>query len=89
MYTKSSILYTKILLYLKSSQLCYMNITCISRDMFYELLREWEEYRHSPGWSMADAMGERIRSLVGGRPDLANHVHFARLFQSQLIQVSR
>ena len=44
-----------------------------------------------PGWSMAESgMAERIRVLVSGRvSDLANHIHFARLFQSQLVQMCK
>lgn len=32
-------------------------------------------------------MGDRIRALVSYKTELANHLHFARLFQSQLISV--
>ncbi|CAH1791037.1 unnamed protein product [Owenia fusiformis] len=55
------------------------------RDTFYELLREWEEKHTSPGWSIATAMAPRVQSLVNASMDLVNHMHFARLFQSQLI----
>ena len=41
----------------------------------------------SPNWNMGEVLGHRIRGLVPYRTDLANLIHFARLFQSQLIAV--
>ena len=61
---------------------------CPHRDQFYELVREWQEKHLTPGWSVAEAQTSRIHSLLGLTMPLANHIHFARLFQSQLIQVS-
>ena len=63
----------------------YHILSC--RDAFYELLREWESNHHNPGWTMSGKMGDRIRALVSYKTELANHLHFARLFQSQLISV--
>ncbi|XP_031563818.1 codanin-1-like isoform X2 [Actinia tenebrosa] len=59
------------------------------RDLFYELVREWEDCHNKPGWIMEENMGNNIRSLVHQRPDLANHAPFARLFQSQLLQMCK
>ncbi|KAK3715043.1 hypothetical protein QZH41_012109, partial [Actinostola sp. cb2023] len=59
------------------------------RDLFYELVREWEDCHNKPGWTVEESMGNRIRSLVHQRPDLANHSSFARLFQSQLLQMCK
>ena len=59
-----------------------------NRDGFYELIREWEECHMMPNWNMSEVLGHRIRGLVTYKTDLANHIHFARLFQSQLIAVS-
>ncbi|XP_041351384.1 codanin-1-like [Gigantopelta aegis] len=59
------------------------------RDLFYELIREWELKREVPGWSMVSSMANRIHSLVEFQTDLANHLHFARLFQSQLIAMCK
>jgi hypothetical protein len=56
------------------------------RDAFYELLREWETSHHTPGWTVAGKMGDRIRALVSYKTELANHLHFARLFQSRQVQ---
>ena len=36
---------------------------------------------------MAEALGQKIQALIGYRTELANYIHFARLFQSQLIHV--
>lgn len=41
----------------------------------------------TPGWSVSEALGDRIRALVSAKTELSNHLHFARLFQSQLIAV--
>ncbi|KAK6181105.1 hypothetical protein SNE40_009036 [Patella caerulea] len=59
------------------------------RDMFYELIREWEEKRLSNGWSVSDMLGDRIRYLINVKTDLANHLHFGRLFLSQLISMCK
>ena len=56
-------------------------------DQFYEMLREWEDNHIFPGWNMMDVMGDRIRSLINVKLELANLIHFSRLFQSQLLQV--
>ena len=58
------------------------------RDLFYEVIRDWQECHMTPGWNMLETQGEKVRHLVGYRTELANHIHFARLFQSQLIQVT-
>ncbi|KAK3592928.1 hypothetical protein CHS0354_011728 [Potamilus streckersoni] len=59
------------------------------RDGFYELIREWEERHHSTGWNMMEMMGHRIRALISDKTELANYIHFARLFQSQLIETCK
>ncbi|KAK2147351.1 hypothetical protein LSH36_557g01065 [Paralvinella palmiformis] len=59
------------------------------RDGFYELLREWEDNHLVAGWSMREVQVERIQNLVGYKTELANHIHFVRLFQSQLIQMCK
>ena len=33
------------------------------RDIFYELVREWEDCNSATGWNMEDHMGDRIRYL--------------------------
>ena len=43
----------------------------------------------SAGWSMLDVQGRRIFELVTVRTRVANHVHFARLFVSQLLHMCR
>ncbi|XP_068691714.1 codanin-1-like [Montipora foliosa] len=57
------------------------------RDVFYELIREWEDCNAATGWNMEDHMGDRIRALVNQKPEMANYSHFARLFKSQLLQM--
>ncbi|XP_073249807.1 codanin-1-like [Porites lutea] len=57
------------------------------RDVFYELVREWEDCNSVAGWNIEEHMGDRIRALVNQKPQLANYSHFARLFKSQLLQM--
>ncbi|XP_060596823.1 codanin-1-like isoform X2 [Ruditapes philippinarum] len=59
------------------------------RDGFYELIREWEASRMNPNYNMAQMFGQRVRALVNVKTDLANLIHFARLFQSQLIAMCK
>ncbi|XP_053653434.2 codanin-1 [Cherax quadricarinatus] len=59
------------------------------RDLFYEMLRIWEENHLTPGWLYAQGLGSRIRQLLSLRPNSANFTHFARLFQSQLLNMCR
>ncbi|XP_043930145.1 codanin-1 [Protopterus annectens] len=59
------------------------------RDIFYELLREWEDNHKQPGWQFERALGSRIRTMVAHLTAACDHSHFARLFQKQLIQMCR
>jgi len=42
----------------------------------------------NPNYNMAEMFGARVRTIIGGKTELANLLHFARLFMSQLIAVS-
>ena len=66
----------------------FSDLNLIFRDLFYEFLREWQENRLTQGWTLQDALGVRIQQLVSDSVSLTNHIHFCRLFVSQLIQVS-
>uniref|UniRef100_A0A8B9K3B1 Codanin 1 n=1 Tax=Astyanax mexicanus TaxID=7994 RepID=A0A8B9K3B1_ASTMX len=59
------------------------------RDIFYELLREWEDYHKEPGWEFEAALGNRVRAMVSQLTAAGNHCHFARLFQKQLVQMCK
>ncbi|KAB5562360.1 hypothetical protein PHYPO_G00016930 [Pangasianodon hypophthalmus] len=59
------------------------------RDIFYELLREWEDYHKEPGWEFEAALGNRVRAMVNQLTAAGNHCHFARLFQKQLVQMCK
>ncbi|XP_042226811.1 codanin-1-like isoform X1 [Homarus americanus] len=59
------------------------------RDMFYEMIRIWEENHLTSGWSYGQALGARIRHLLSLHPSSSNFAHFARLFQSQLLNMCR
>ncbi|XP_041122102.1 codanin-1 isoform X2 [Polyodon spathula] len=59
------------------------------RDIFYELLREWEDFHKEPGWVFDVVLGSRIRGMVSQLTAASNHSHFARLFQKQLIQMCK
>ncbi|XP_060790163.1 codanin-1 isoform X3 [Neoarius graeffei] len=59
------------------------------RDIFYELLREWEDYHKEPRWEFETALGNRVRGMVSQLTVAGNHGHFARLFQKQLVQMCK
>ncbi|XP_028821612.1 codanin-1-like [Denticeps clupeoides] len=59
------------------------------RDIFYELLRDWEDFHKEPGWQFEAALGGRVRAMVSQLTAAGNHAHFARLFQKQLIQMCK
>ncbi|KFQ46259.1 Codanin-1, partial [Nestor notabilis] len=57
------------------------------RDIFYELLREWEDNHEKTGW--VRVLGNKIRAMMAHLSATCNHSHFARLFQKQLIQMCK
>ncbi|RXN10447.1 codanin-1 [Labeo rohita] len=59
------------------------------RDVFYGLLREWEDSHKEPGWEFEAALGSRVRMMVSQLTAAGSHSHFARLFQKQLIQMCK
>ncbi|KAG7510674.1 hypothetical protein JOB18_028145 [Solea senegalensis] len=59
------------------------------RDIFYEVLREWEDFHMEPGWNFDSALGSRIRGMMSQLTSAGNHSHFARLFLKQLVQMCK
>ncbi|NXT10314.1 CDAN1 protein, partial [Prunella fulvescens] len=59
------------------------------RDIFYELLREWEDNNKKTGWDFERVLGNKIRAMMAHLSATCNHSHFARLFQKQLIQMCK
>ncbi|XP_048831312.1 codanin-1 isoform X2 [Brienomyrus brachyistius] len=59
------------------------------RDVFYELLREWEDNHQEPGWEFERVLGRKVREMVSQMSVAGNHPHFARLFQKQLVQMCK
>ncbi|XP_077178853.1 codanin-1 [Paroedura picta] len=59
------------------------------RDIFYELLREWEDNSEKSGWDFERCLGNRIRVMMAHLSAACNYSHFARLFQKQLLQMCR
>ncbi|KAM6359031.1 codanin-1 [Alca torda] len=59
------------------------------RDIFYELLREWEDNHEKTGWDFERVLGNKIRSMMAHLSATCNHSHFARLFQKQLTQMCK
>uniref|UniRef100_F7AX28 Codanin 1 n=1 Tax=Ornithorhynchus anatinus TaxID=9258 RepID=F7AX28_ORNAN len=57
------------------------------RDVFYEVLREWEDRHEEPGWDFERGLGSRIRTMMIQLSAASGHSHFARLFQKQLLQM--
>ncbi|CAB1433750.1 unnamed protein product [Pleuronectes platessa] len=59
------------------------------RDIFYEILREWEDFHSEPGWNFSSSLGNRIRGMMNQLTAAGNHSHFARLFLKQLVQMCK
>ncbi|NXT29242.1 CDAN1 protein, partial [Syrrhaptes paradoxus] len=59
------------------------------RDIFYELLREWEDNHEKTGWDFERVLGNKVRAMMAHLSATCNHSHFARLFQKQLIQMCK
>ncbi|XP_015275531.1 PREDICTED: codanin-1 [Gekko japonicus] len=59
------------------------------RDIFYELLREWEDNSEKSGWDFERCLGNRIRVMMAHLSAACNYSHFARLFQKQLLQMCK
>ncbi|NXT70878.1 CDAN1 protein, partial [Chaetops frenatus] len=59
------------------------------RDIFYELLREWEDNHEKTGWDFERVLGNKIRAMMAHLSATCNHSHFARLFQKQLTQMCK
>lgn len=53
-----------------SSLLSFFMFFCFCsflRDIFYEVLREWEDFHKDQGWNFAAALGNRIRQVRSAR----------------------
>ena len=59
----------------------------VCRDTFCKMMKDWEERHDFTDWSLEDRCGPEIQRMFHGA-DLANYLHFSRLFVSQLIEVS-
>ncbi|KAM4014587.1 codanin-1 [Anomaloglossus baeobatrachus] len=59
------------------------------RDIFYELLREWEDCHEKADWDFEYGLGNKIRAMMINLSVAGNHSHFARLFQRQLVQMCK
>uniref|UniRef100_H3DPL6 Codanin 1 n=1 Tax=Tetraodon nigroviridis TaxID=99883 RepID=H3DPL6_TETNG len=59
------------------------------RDIFYEVLREWEDFHKEPSWSFDVALSSKIRGMMGQLTSAGNHSHFSRLFLKQLVQMCK
>lgn len=59
------------------------------RDLFYEILRIWEQNHYLPEWNFGIALGGKIKGLLNLHNDPVNYVHLARLFKMQLLTTSR
>ncbi|XP_011869063.1 PREDICTED: codanin-1 [Vollenhovia emeryi] len=55
------------------------------RDVFYDILRIWEENHLVPGWVFQIALGGKIRNMLTLHNDCTNYYHIAKLFKSQLL----
>ncbi|KAF2904562.1 hypothetical protein ILUMI_01609 [Ignelater luminosus] len=55
------------------------------RDLFYEIIRIWENNHLQDEWNYVVALGGKIKALLNMHSDVINLVHFARLFKAQLL----
>ncbi|XP_011502578.1 PREDICTED: codanin-1 [Ceratosolen solmsi marchali] len=55
------------------------------RDMFYEILKIWEDNHLIPGWKFQVALNSKIRTMLTMHADVTNFTHFTRLFKSQML----
>lgn len=55
------------------------------RDMFYEILKIWEENHSNSNWKFSVALNQKIKMMLTLHSDVTNHCHIARLFKSQLL----
>ncbi|CAH1977790.1 unnamed protein product [Acanthoscelides obtectus] len=55
------------------------------RDLFYDILRIWENNHLSPNWSFSIAFSGKIKSLLSLCSEPINFVHLSRLFKAQLV----
>lgn len=55
------------------------------RDLFYEILRIWEENHHLSAWNFVAVLSGKIKTLLSLHNDPVNYRHFARLFKMQLL----
>lgn len=55
----------------------YVLTLFILRDIFYEVLREWEDFHKEPSWSFDAALSSKIRQ---GQVKAAFHMQWAAYF---------
>ncbi|XP_001601592.1 codanin-1 [Nasonia vitripennis] len=55
------------------------------RDMFYDILKIWEDNHLVPGWTFQIALSGKIKSMLTMHTDITNFTHFSRLFKSQML----
>ncbi len=65
---------------------CFLNGFHL-RDVFYDILFDWEKNHKSENWNFVEVHGQQIKDLVSFEPNSANCLCFVKLFQEQLILV--
>lgn len=55
------------------------------RDLFYNILANWEQNHLSADWVFSVKLDSKIRTLLSISSDPTNLLHLARLFRSQLV----
>ena len=64
------------------------SIFCKQRDLFYDILKDWEDNHLSPGWSFDRGVRHKVHTLLNLSVDPVNYCHLAKLFISQLLMSS-
>jgi len=68
--------------------LIYFIFKSFGRDLFYDVLWNWEKNHKLENWNFSVECGEKIRILVSFNENLTNFYQFVKLFQEQLVLVN-
>ncbi|XP_044260960.1 codanin-1 [Tribolium madens] len=55
------------------------------RDLFYDILRVWEQHHLASGFNYVVSLGGKIQTLLSLSNEPTNFIHFSRLFKAQLL----
>ena len=53
------------------------------------MLEIWKKYHADPDWNFSQKLSHHIKYILSLRSEPSNFVHFARLFQSELLNMCK